>query len=128
MFLNDFYRINDISSHVVGNKTHIVVSLVIDKSHSIFKGHFPDMPVVPGVCMAQIIKEIVQLQFDKSYFISFASNMKFLSVLNPEKNGEINADVQVVSNNTAVEIDGKLFFGDIIFFKMKAVLTEVPQE
>ncbi|HEV8512352.1 MAG TPA: hydroxymyristoyl-ACP dehydratase [Cyclobacteriaceae bacterium] len=128
MLLNDFYRIDDMASQIVEGKTRIAVSLVIDKSHTIFKGHFPDMPVVPGVCMAQMIKEIVQLQFGKSFFISSASNMKFLSVLNPEENSEINADILVASNHNALEIEGKLFSGSVIFFKMKALLTDLSQD
>ncbi len=31
------------------------------KEHEIFKGHFPGNPVMPGVCMIQIIKELTEI-------------------------------------------------------------------
>jgi len=52
-------------------------------SHAIFRGHFPDVPIVPGVCMMQIVKELfsehigLPLQFRK------VALMKFLSLINP---------------------------------------------
>ncbi|MEP7278535.1 MAG: 3-hydroxyacyl-ACP dehydratase, partial [Bacteroidota bacterium] len=34
--------------------------LKINPDHAIFKGHFPGQPVVPGVCMMQIVKELME--------------------------------------------------------------------
>ena len=36
------------------------VQIKIDNNHQIFKGHFPDNPVMPGVCLLQIMKEFTE--------------------------------------------------------------------
>ena len=42
----------------------------LNKDHDIFKGHFPGNPVMPGVCMLQIIKELTEKAVDKSLFLT----------------------------------------------------------
>ena len=56
MLLNDFFTIND----KVSSETEIWAELYINATHKIFEGHFPNQPVVPGVCMMQMIKEILE--------------------------------------------------------------------
>ena len=34
--------------------------LEFNTEHPIFKGHFPGQPVVPGACLLQIVKEMMQ--------------------------------------------------------------------
>ena len=56
MLLNDFFTIRD----KVTSETEIWAELIINSNHKIFEGHFPNQPVVPGVCMMQMIKEITE--------------------------------------------------------------------
>ena len=53
MLLKDFYKILSVES--IGGSQHIA-TVLINENHVIFKGHFPDNPIMPGVCMMQIIK------------------------------------------------------------------------
>jgi len=32
-------------------------------NHKIFKGHFPGSPILPGVCIIQIVKEVLNLSY-----------------------------------------------------------------
>ena len=51
MLLNDFFTIND----KVSSATEIWAELFINADHKIFEGHFPNQPVVPGVCMMHML-------------------------------------------------------------------------
>src|SRR5687768_13751984 len=120
MLLNDFFSVHD-QHHAAGNVT---ATLLINKDHGILKGHFPGQPVVPGVCMMQMVKELIELQTQRDLRITEADNMKFLSIINPDLNNEVQASVSYTDNNGALSINASLFSGDTIYFKLKATLQD----
>jgi 3-hydroxyacyl-[acyl-carrier-protein] dehydratase len=64
--------------------TSVAADIRLHADHAIFAGHFPGQPVVPGVCMLQIIKELLAGATQCSLRLMKASNIKFLTVLTPE--------------------------------------------
>jgi 3-hydroxyacyl-[acyl-carrier-protein] dehydratase len=95
----------------------------IDKHHKIFNGHFPAIPIVPGVCMLEIIREIVEQHFGHSFRIASADSIKFLTVINPVENDEVQADIDFEANgDDGLRISATLFAGELIFFKLKGLL------
>ena len=119
MLLNNFFIIKNISES--GNE--IKASLRIEKSHPIFKGHFPGQPVVPGVCMMQMIQEIIEKHVRKNCFLNEASNLKFLNVLDPTENNEIESSITIEARNErSIQVNATIFAGSVTFFKMKASL------
>jgi 3-hydroxyacyl-[acyl-carrier-protein] dehydratase len=121
ILLNDFYKIlqKEVTPGVLKAK------ISISKKHRIFDGHFPGLPVVPGVCMLQIVREIMEVYSERELKISEADNMKFLSVINPEQHQEI--DVLINYNEEAgnFPINATLFAGTTTFFKLKATLQTI---
>jgi 3-hydroxyacyl-[acyl-carrier-protein] dehydratase len=101
----------------------IKASLELDEKHSIFEGHFPGQPVVPGVCMMQAVKELVERHLGKKLIIHEADNMKFLSVLDPRTNKVVDAAISVKEDNASVVVNASLFADNVTFFKLKAVLN-----
>ena len=55
--LPNFYKVTH-SEHI--NETDRVVQVMLNPQHPIYNGHFPQQPVVPGVCMLQMIKECIE--------------------------------------------------------------------
>ena len=51
------------------------------------------MPVVPGVCMVQILKELAEQMVHKNFQMSKAPVIKFLAVLQPEKHPEVDITI-----------------------------------
>jgi 3-hydroxyacyl-[acyl-carrier-protein] dehydratase len=122
MPLSDFYQLNIISVQSLDDKTRIDAEIILNSAHPIFKGHFPNLPIVPGVCMVQIVKEIAEKQLQQKLFLSSASNIKFLSVLNPEVHQRVNVELQwTQSIGSEYAIESKLFVDEVTFFKMKAI-------
>ena len=62
------------------------VLLEFNTEHLIFKGHFPGQPVVPGACLLQIVKEIMQTITGIELQLIKANQIKFLSIIDPVKN------------------------------------------
>lgn len=94
--LNSFYKIINLDE----SQSHKLLALVkIDKLHPIFKGHFPNHPVTPGVCTMQIIKELSEKWLGKSLMLKTARNVKFMAIINPELNEDVEFELQLEQVN-----------------------------
>ena len=123
MLLNDFFTIND----KVSSETEIWAELFINADHKIFEGHFPNQPIVPGVCMMQMIKEILEEVISKSTNLLQAADMKFLAVINPIENNLIHASIKYTTDeNGAINIVASLFKDELVHFKFKGQF-EIPK-
>ncbi len=81
MLIANLYTVN---SNEVQN-TIQKVSITLNPECDVFKGHFPNKPVTPGVCMLQIVKELTEERVGKSLFMKKIANVKFMAVINPEE-------------------------------------------
>lgn len=88
--LRDFYTV--IGFEQIAENT-CLASLTIHKDHPVFTGHFPGNPVTPGVCMMQIIKELGEKWSGSSLQLTKARNVKFMAIINPEKNENIKVEM-----------------------------------
>lgn len=114
MLLKDFYKVNALD--VVDNMT--TASITINKDHAVFKGHFPGNPVTPGVCMMQIIKELTEKIVNEKLFIQSASNIKFMSIINPEKNSDLKLTLDITKIDDSYKVKNITKFEDTIALKL----------
>jgi len=118
MLQGDFFEIQNIE--VTGEV--IIADLVINSSHKIFEGHFPKHPVVPGVCMMQMVKEIIEQVLEKKTNLVSANEMKFLAIIDPVQNNNIQASLKYTPvNDGEVAVTATLFRDEVIYFKFKGV-------
>jgi 3-hydroxyacyl-[acyl-carrier-protein] dehydratase len=83
--IDDFYRVEQ----VAGNDTEFEYLISLNKEHFIYRAHFPDNPITPGVCIIQLCKELMEIRMKKPLFLKELLNVKFLSVLNPTISGAV---------------------------------------
>lgn len=94
LLLNNFFTITEISfDEESPEKLH--ATLQLDTQHAIYGGHFPGNPVVPGVCIIQMIKETLSQHFNKELILVKAEEVKFLSIINPLENPTITLDYKI---------------------------------
>ena len=119
--LNDFYTITSFQKK---ENNALSVQIKLNESHPIFKGHFEQMPIVPGVCQTQIIKEILQQELNKNLNLTKGDNIKFTGMIIPAQNSNINVEVTYKEVEDQVVVDAKLFFESIIFTKFKGTFIQ----
>jgi 3-hydroxyacyl-[acyl-carrier-protein] dehydratase len=118
MSLNALYTIKQILREGNSNKLSILIQL--NPSHEIFKGHFPGNPILPGVCIVQILKEILIYQLDNRLILNHASSIKYLSYINPGVNNIINFDVELKEiGNGNIFCNAFLYFESVVFCRFK---------
>lgn len=117
MLLGDFFTIQS-SQKLEENAYQLKV--VINPKHKIFEGHFPGNPIVPGVCLTQMVKEIVESLLLKKYRMSKAANIKFTAIVNPNLNPDLETKLQVkFLENEEVQAELTFYSGETTFYKFK---------
>ena len=81
MLKGNFYHITEEAK----DAGQVNITFELNAAHPIFQGHFPDQPVVPGVCMMQIITETLEEGLQQKVLLQKASLMKFLNMIDPVK-------------------------------------------
>jgi len=116
--IENFYTIK--SKKTNENQINYTFEILINNKHDIFKGHFPDNPIMPGVCMMQIIKEITESVVGKKLFMEKCSNVKFLAIINPEINPKLILEIQITKIDRKVKIKNTTKFEDTVALKLSA--------
>lgn len=118
MLLNDFFTIQKIET----SDTEIKALLAINAAHKIFEGHFPGQPVVPGVCMMQMIKETLETVTCGSTDLVSAPEIKFLVIIDPSQNNIIEAELKYKpEENGYVNVTAVLSKGETTHFKFRGL-------
>jgi 3-hydroxyacyl-[acyl-carrier-protein] dehydratase len=120
MLMNDFYTVVKQES----DEGSINATICFNKEHAIFKGHFPGLPVVPGVCMVQLTRELVEQVATQSLQLASATSIKFLSVINPEINPEVNIQITYLLQQHEYVVQATISFESTIFFKFKGAIVK----
>ena len=90
-----------------------------DASHEIFKGHFSNHPVVPGVCTMDMIKELLQQALGKKLILRSTGQVKFLQLILPDVQPEVLITWQ--STDQGYNVAASLKANDAFLFKMNGV-------
>ncbi|WP_400071726.1 3-hydroxyacyl-ACP dehydratase [Zobellia russellii] len=101
----------------------VQATVKLNASHEVFKGHFPGNPVMPGVCMIQIIKELTEQATEKKLFLSVASNIKFMAIINPEKNHIIELTLTIAEDDETVKVKNTTSFEETLALKLSATFN-----
>ncbi len=121
MFKDDLFRIRQIDK----TENKFAVQISFDGGHEIFRGHFPDKKVVPGVILMQMIKEISEEILDVSESMITDAGMKFLNPVLVDESDKLEVELmieEVEKNSFKVRSVGK--DGDKKSFKIDITLRK----
>jgi len=116
MLIKGLYTVEEVSKTDEG----INAKVRLDKDHEVFKGHFPGNPVMPGVCMIQMVKELTEESLGKELFLEVSSNIKFMAIINPEINPTLNVELAILEDGEQVKVKNATSFGDTLALKLNA--------
>lgn len=97
------------------------IQIELNSKHEIFDGHFPNNPIMPGVCMIQIIKELTELFTSQKLFLSKVSNVKFMAIINPFTHSVLDLNLNIMNNGEEVKVKNSSFFESTNALKFSAV-------
>lgn len=111
------------SLFVIDSVTHteqgVRYTLHLQAHHAIYRAHFPQHPITPGVCLVQIAVELAEHYLRRPLRLSQAKNIKFLAVLSPEATPIVYyhlTRLQITDN--LLSMQATVMFSDTIFAKL----------
>ncbi len=119
MLKDDFFKILELV--IEDNKVKSKIEL--NENHTIFEGHFPGAPIVPGVCQIQIVNELASEVLKQKLTLQQARNIKFTHVIDPTKDGVLDIDLQIENKEEAFSVSALIFSGDSVFLKFKGLFV-----
>ncbi|MEO6303966.1 MAG: 3-hydroxyacyl-ACP dehydratase [Bacteroidia bacterium] len=96
----------------------------LNAEHPIYKGHFEQVPVTPGVCLTQIIKELLMNKFQKELRMTQGDNIKYLAIINPKECPQITVSFQVKDNEDPLSVNATFSHGSVTYVKFKGKFSQ----
>ena len=75
------------------------IHLRLNADHVIYRAHFPGNPITPGVCIVQMIAELLSQQVGRKLTLSKIVNLKFVSTISPVEHPLIDVNLSAVDDN-----------------------------
>jgi len=119
MLAGNFYTVTS-QSREAGQ---VAVTIELNAAHPIFQGHFPEQPVVPGVCMMQTITEVLEGALDKKVKLKKASQMKFLNMIDPTKQPLVDVTLTYKEEEAGWKVNATLKRDDTTFMKFQGIFN-----
>ena len=102
------------------NKDYINYLIDIDFFHPVFKGHFPERAVLPGVMTCDIIRYLISDKLRIKAQLVLAKNIKFLRMIVPSKDNTYNVKVSIVEDQEKYNIKATISQNNDAYFKLNA--------
>ena len=98
------------------NGDNAYLDLIFPKNSNFFEGHFPQMPILPGVVQLFFVKEFIKDVFHLDFIPEKVKKVKFSSIIKPEQ------PVRLTLNRTDKSIDYKFTKDEVVFSSGSFVL------
>ncbi len=123
MLLKDFYIIKELEK-ISDSKFKVLI--LVNEKHEIFQGHFPKNPIMPGVCMMQIIKELTEQITNTTLFMESLSNVKFMALINPFVNPELLLELEILTaEDNVIKVKNVSYFDETVALKLSCVYRKL---
>ena len=88
----------------------------------IYKAHFPGHPITPGVCIVQMIQELLQVALQRKVILRKAKNVKYLSIITPEEVSELTVSFTKIEAQPdgSLKVQAQVSGGETVYTKLSA--------
>ncbi len=115
---------------MIENQYYTIINKTFDENEALFevqllpdfyvyKGHFPEKAIAPGVCNIQMIKECVENVLGKKLLLNNVSQCRFLALISPEEVNKLHVKLQVEPSDESFKIVASIFYEDVVYVQFK---------
>ena len=99
-----------------------VIQVHLNPEWPIYKAHFPDHPITPGVCIVQMVQELLQNLVHRELCLREAKNVKFVSIVSPESVTDLTVTFSKIETQPdgSLKVQAQVSSGETLFTKLSA--------
>ena len=99
-----------------------VFQISINREWPIYKAHFPGHPITPGVCIVQMIQELLQVWLGREVNLVKAKNVKYLAIISPEEVCELSVSFTSIEEQPdgTLKVHTQVASGETVYTKLSA--------
>lgn len=88
----------------------------------IYKAHFPGHPITPGVCIVQMIQELLQVLVHRELCLRQAKNVKYVAIVSPEEVTELTVTFSKIETQPdgSLKVQAQVANGETLYTKFSA--------
>ena len=88
----------------------------------IYKAHFPGHPITPGVCIVQMIQELLQILEHRALCLRQAKNVKYVAIVSPEEVTELTVTFSKIETlpDGNLKVQVQVANGETLYTKLSA--------
>lgn len=98
--LDNMFRLN--STRNEGEDTVFSVTTILQCP--VYKAHFPNHPITPGVCLTQLAEELLSQHLGEPLKLTTIKNIKYLAVLTPAEDRHVEYAIRYNPENRTAQI------------------------
>lgn len=120
MSISDIYKIEEQSTPKNNS-----IRVDLNNTHKLFQGHFPGQPILPGVVLLEILKDLVEVRLSLQLSSTHYKQVKFLGLVNPDKDKSLIYDFEIEQKNQKIFVKNQTSLADgSIVLKCNATFVE----
>ena len=117
MLQNTLYIIKSIQK---SENKDLFSTISINKDDRIFEGHFPGQPVLPGVCLTNMITDVVSNSKKETYYLKSADTIKFLHLVEPSLFPTLTVHLHLIAETSnTIKAEATISSESLVFLKFK---------
>ena len=88
----------------------------------IFKAHFPGHPITPGVCIVQMVQELLQECTHRKLILRKAKHIKYVSIISPEEVTDMTVTFSKIETQPdgCLKVQAQIANGETLYTKLSA--------
>ncbi|MFA8451725.1 MAG: hypothetical protein ACEPOW_13610 [Bacteroidales bacterium] len=103
----------------------VIFDIAINPEHKVFEGHFPDMPILPGVLHLEFIRDLMCKELGKKLLFQNIKDIKYLSPINPIETPNIQIVIEHFPVDCCYSLNAIVKWDKKTFVKLKGMLKEI---
>lgn len=118
MLIKDYYIIDSVLRKEDGT---VCFNISLCKDSVVYKGHFPNYPISPGVCNIQMIKECAEYIVGRHLQIQYIQQCRLTTLVTPLKHHQLEVNIHLQEEDTYI-LKATLGKGENIYLSLHAEL------
>jgi 3-hydroxyacyl-[acyl-carrier-protein] dehydratase len=100
--------------------------LMVNDASEILAGHFPGQPVVPGACILQLVKDVLETALNSKLRLKTAQQMKFMNMVIPGDDQRLRLSISYGNlDEGSFAVQAALDNNETVCFKFQGIFVRI---